>query len=397
MCLLRLPWWLLLVQRRPMHKIKLALIPALTLALSACGSSGDPGIAPLKSAAELAYISDASPVAKARMDAAIAPLFEDPAMAETRAFLVMYQGKIIAERYGDGYDEDTRFISWSMAKSFTGALIGFLVSDGRLVLDDPAPVPAWQRPGDPRGDITLRHLLHMSSGLDHTEVAEPDGKTIFEADTNRMLFLDGAQDTAAYAEARPMEARPGEKFEYSTASSIILSDIITRTLTSSTDPEVRRDVTLRFIRGRLLEPLGMDSTYPEFDPSGTFLGGSIIQATARDYAKFGEFLRHNGARKGAQHLPVSWVKFMKTSSQNDSAYGGHVWLNKKRPDSRIQVLFPDNGPETIFAALGHLGQYIVVSPEQQLTVVRLGKTQDDVLAPVTAQIGRIMALFPIRG
>ena len=380
-----------------MHKIKLALLSTLTIALAGCGWGDDPASAPQKSAAELAYISDSSPIAKARLDAAIAPLFEDPDMAETRALLVMHQGKVIAERYGEGYDEDTRFISWSMAKSFTGALIGFLVADGRLVLDDPAPVPAWQRTGDPRGEITLRHLLQMSSGLDHTEVAEEDGKTVFEADTNRMLFLDGAQDVAAYAEARPMEAMPGEKFEYSTATSIILSDIITRTLTSSTDPQVRRDVTLRFIRGRLLEPLDMDATYPEFDANGTFLGGSIIQATARDYAKFGEFLRHRGARKGAQHLPVSWVRFMTTSSENDPAYGGHLWLNKRRPEGRNQVLFPDNGPETIFAALGHLGQQIVVSPEQQLTVVRLGKTQDDVLAPMSAQIGRIMALFPIRG
>ena len=379
-----------------MHKIKLALLLALTIVVSGCGEAGNPPPPPQKSAAELAYISDSSPVAKARLDAAIAPLFEDPEMAETRAFLVMYQGKIIAERYGDGYDEDTRFISWSMAKSFTGALIGFLVADGRLVLDDPAPVPAWQRPGDPRGEITLRQLLQMSSGLDHTETAEVDGKTVFEADTNRMLFLDGAQDVAAYAEARPMEARPGEKFEYSTATSIILSDIITRTLTRSTDPQVRRDVTMRFIRGRLLEPLGMDSTYPEFGPKGTFLGGSFIHATARDYAKFGEFLRHKGARKGAQHLPVSWVRFMTTSSENDPAYGGHIWLNKHRPEGRNQVLFPDNGPDTIFAALGHLGQQIVVSPDQQLTVVRLGKTQDDVLAPMSAQIGRIMALFPVR-
>ncbi len=380
-----------------MHKIKLALLSALTIGLSGCGASGDSTTPPQKSAAELAYISDSSPVAKARLDAAITPLFEDPAMAETRAFLVMYQGKIIAERYGDGYDEDSRFISWSMAKSITGALIGFLVADGRLVLDDPAPVPAWQRSGDPRGEITLRQLLQMSSGLDHTETAEEGGKTLFEADTNRMLFLDGAQDVAAYAEARPMEAMPGEKFEYSTATSMILSDIITRTLTRSADPQVRHDVTLRFIRGRLLEPLGMDSTYPEFDPNGTFLGGSFVQATARDYAKFGEFLRHRGARKGAQHLPVSWVRFMTSSSKNDPAYGGHLWLNKRRPEGRNQVLFPDNGPETIFAALGHLGQQIVVSPDQQLTVVRLGKTQDDVLAPMSAQIGRIMVLFPIRG
>lgn len=376
-----------------MHKIKFLSAIAAALVLTSCASEPE---APLvKTAEELDYISDSSSIKKARLDRVVAPLFEDPAMSETRAVIVMHRGEVIAERYGEGYDEDTRFISWSMAKSFTGALIGFLVSDGRLVLDDPAPVPAWQRSGDPRGDITLRHLIHMSSGLDHTEVPEEGGKTLYQADTNRMLFTDGAEDMAGYAEARPPEAQPGEKFEYSTATSMILADIITRTLTNSKDPAVRRQAADRFIRGRLLEPLGMDGTYFEYDANGTFLGGSIIQATARDYATFGEFLRHKGAKKGAQHLPVNWVNFMRTSSENDPAYGGHIWLNKKRPEGRGQVLFPDNGPDTIFAALGHLGQQIVVSPDQKLTVVRLGKTQDDVLAPVHAQIGEIMSVFPI--
>ncbi|MEW4466267.1 serine hydrolase [Parasphingorhabdus sp. JC815] len=378
-----------------MHKIKISVLSALALLFSGCGASEGPATPTPKTAEELAYISDNSPITKARLDAAISPLFDNPEMAETRALLIMHRGEIIAERYGKGYNENTRFISWSMAKSFTGALIGFLVSDGRLVLDDPAPVPDWQRPGDPRGHITLRHLLHMSSGLDHTEVAEENGATLYEADTNQMLFLSGANDMAGYAEARPLEAVPGEKFEYSTATSMILADIITRTLTNSTDPKMRRDAAMRFIRGRLLEPLDMDGTYFEFDANGTFLGGSIIQATARDYAKFGEFLRNNGARKGAQHLPVNWVKFMRSSSPNDPAYGGHIWLNKHRPEGRKQVLFPDMAPDTVFAALGHLGQQIVVSPEQKLTVVRLGKTQDDVLQPLYDQIGRIVSLFPV--
>ncbi|MEH6757389.1 MAG: serine hydrolase [Parasphingorhabdus sp.] len=380
-----------------MHKIKIATLSALALLLSSCGATDKPAGPPPKTAEELAYISDDSPISKARLDALISPLFENPEMAETRALLIMYRGEIIAERYGEGYDQDTRFISWSMAKSFTGTLIGFLVADGRLVLDDPAPVPAWQRPGDPRGHITLRQLLQMSSGLDHTENAEENGKTIYEADTQQMLFLEGSGDMAGYAEARPMEAEPGEKFEYSTATSIILADIITRTLTNSTDPKARRDSAMRFIRGRLLEPLGMDSTYFEFDANGTFIGGSLIHATARDYAKFGEFLRNNGTRKGAQHLPVSWVKFMRTSSANDPAYGGHIWLNKKRPEGRNPILFPDMAPDSVFAALGHLGQQIVVSPEQKLTVVRLGKTQDDVNRPMSDQIGRIVSAFPIGG
>src|SRR3546814_8236370 len=97
-----------------------------------------------------------------------------------------------------------------------------MVSDGRLVLDAPAPVPAWSQPGDPRGEITLRQLLHMSSGLDHLESGEP----VYDSDTVRMLFLSGAKDMAAYAEARPLSAQPGSQFQYRTATSMILSDIM---------------------------------------------------------------------------------------------------------------------------------------------------------------------------
>ncbi len=144
---------------------------------------------------------------------AIAPFFEDPALAETRALLVMHGGRIVAERYAPGYGPDSRLISWSMAKSVTGTLIGMMVADGLLVLDDPAPVPEWSSPGDPRAKITLRHLLHVSSGLDHTEMAEGD-KAIYEADTTRLLFLDGRENVARYAEKRNLEANPGSKFEY---------------------------------------------------------------------------------------------------------------------------------------------------------------------------------------
>src|SRR3546814_2702187 len=100
-----------------------------------------------------------------------------------------------------------------------------------------------------------------------------------------MLFLSGAKDMAAYAEARPLAAQPGSQFQYSTATSMILSDIMTRALTSSEDPQVRRDAMMQFIRGRFIQPLGMSSLTPEFDARGTLIGGSIMHATARDYAR----------------------------------------------------------------------------------------------------------------
>lgn len=360
--------------------------------LSGCGSSPDPVESQKPGYAR--YADDAA-VPEQKLKDAIAPFFDDEMMAETRAVVVMHGGLIVAERYAPGYGPESRLISWSMAKSVTATLLGFMVADGLLVLDDPAPVTEWANAGDARHQITLRQLLHMSSGIDHAESADEETE-IYEADTPRMLFLDGRENVARYAEGRMLEAQPGRQFEYSSATSNVIADIMTRALTESRNPQIRRDAMLDYARGRLFEPLGMTSAFPEFDRSGTMLGGSMIHATARDWAKFGEFLRNNGSVKSAQLLPTSWVRFMKTSSANDAAYGGHIWLNKRRPAGRNQVLFPDKAPSDVFAAIGHLGQFVVVSPQHKLTIVRLGKTQDDKLDPVNDQLAKLIALFPRR-
>jgi CubicO group peptidase (beta-lactamase class C family) len=384
---------MLIMPRNKTRIAATAFSAVISWALASCGN--EPVEATTKPG--LTVIVDDAVVSKASLAAAMSPMFEDPALSETRALVIMQGGRVIAERYAPGYGPDTRLISWSMAKSVTATLIGLMIADGRLALDEPAPVPEWQSPGDPRAKITLRHLLHMASGLDHTEGLEPDSELeIQEADTTRMLFLDGRENIARYAEGRMLEAPPGEKFEYSSATSIILSDIMTRSLTDSKDPVVRRDAMLEYARGRLFEPLGMASAFPEFDRNGTMLGGSIIHATARDWAKFGEFLRNNGSVRAAQLLPTSWTRFMRTASPTDSSYGGHIWLNRKRNAGRDQVLFPDKGPGDAFSALGHLGQFVLVSPQHGLTVVRLGKTNDGDLSPIDGQLAKIVALFPKR-
>lgn len=329
-------------------------------------------------------------VSETDLRAAIDPLFEDAVVGKTRALIVMRNGQIIAERYGEGFGPDSKLLGWSLAKSITAVLVGLMVSDGRLVLDAPAPVPAWNRPGDPRGAITLRHLLQMSSGLEHVENGDP----VYDSDTVRMLFLAGASDMAGYAEAKPLAARPGSRFQYSTASSMILSDIMTRALTPSENPEVRRHAMMQFLRGRLMEPLGLSSLTPEFDPHGTLIGGSFMHATARDYAKFGEFLRRNGEADGRQILSARWVAFMRASSPLDAGYGGHMWLNKPRPEGAAEALFPDQGPQSLFACLGHQGQYILVSPDQGLTIVRLGVSVGEEQTALRQQIARLVELFP---
>ncbi len=310
------------------------------------------------------------PAIKAKADA----LFDDDSeVGETRALYVLRDGEPIYERYGEGFGPDSKLISWSMAKSITAVLTGFLVADGQLSLDGPAPVAAWERSGDPRGAIALRDLLHMSSGLEHVEVGDP----VWKGDTVTMLFGDGAQDMGGFAEAKPAAAQPGEVFNYSSATSVILSDIIADTLTPSQNPEARREATREFIHGRLMEPLGMTSLTPEFDAKGTMIGGSIMHATARDYAKFGEFLRNHGVVNGQRLLPETWMQFMLTPSATDPGYGGHIWLNRRRPAGSDEALWPDRGPNDLFACIGHQGQYIIVSPSQRVTVVRLGITTDD--------------------
>lgn len=294
-------------------------------------------------------------------------------VGQTRALLVLRDGELIYERYGAGFGADSKLISWSMAKSITAVLTGFLVADGQLSLDGPAPVAAWQRSGDPRGAITLRHLLHMSSGLEHVETGDP----VWQGDTVTMLFGSAADDMAGFAEAKPAAAQPGEIFNYSSATSVILSDILADALTPSNNPDARRDAMRDFIGGRLVEPLGMTSLTPEYDARGTMIGGSIMHATARDYARFGEFLRNRGVVNGQRLLPETWIRFMLTPSPKDAGYGGHIWLNRKRPAGVTPALWPDRGPNDLFACIGHQGQYIIVSPSQRVTIVRLGVTTDD--------------------
>jgi CubicO group peptidase (beta-lactamase class C family) len=327
--------------------------------------------------------------AAARVNALADQLFgERDLVGETRALIVVQNGQPLLERYAEGFGADTKLISWSMAKSITAILIGILVADGRLVLDDPVPLPAWRRPGDPRGAITLRHLLNMSSGLDHVENGEP----VWESDTVRMLFGPGAPDMAGAAEAQPLVAQPGEQFNYSSATSVILSDILTRALTPSTNPDMRRDAMLNFIDGRLARPLGISSLTPEFDAKGTMIGGSIMHATARDYARLGEFMRRGGTTLGGQRLvPQSWLAFMLTPSPNDAGYGGHIWLNRPRPAGAGPDLWPEHGPADLFAFLGHQGQFILVSPSQRLTVVRLGISTREQIPEVRSRLRQIMA------
>ena len=365
------------------------ILPLLALpALIGCGSekAAPPPPAPL-SAEALKAVVDQPGVPREALARAVDRLFSAPDTADTRAVLVLQNGRIVAERFAAPYHENTRFVSWSMAKTVTGVMIGMLVADGRLRLDEGVPIPAWQRSGDPRGEITLRQLLQMRSGLKHTEESDPP----YEADTVRMLVLDGRDNMAAYAEAQPLEAEPGAKWEYSSSTTVILADLAARTLTTSADPAERASAVGDYLRTRLFEPIGMKSMVPEYDLAGTLIGGSLIHGTARDWARFGEFLRNDGAVKGAQLVPSAWIDFMTTPNPRNPGYGAQTWLNRAAPGEA--VMWPGLGGE-VFSMNGHLGQFVVVSRRNGITVVRLGKTNEGQHEPVRRAIAQIIQLFP---
>ena len=370
---------------RPASLIALALA---TSSLASCGSPGPAEEPPLSEEALAAVTEDPGAPTRALARAAD-ELFTLDGLGETRALVVYHGGALAVERYAPGYDKDTRFVSWSMAKTVTAVMIGMLVADGQLRLDAPAPVPRWERTGDPRAEITLRHLLQMRSGLEHSEASDPP----YESGEVRMLFLDGRDDMADYATAQPLEAEPGAQFEYSSNTTVILADIAARALTDSTDPDVRRKAVADYLDARLFAPLGMTSVVPEFDRAGTLIGGSLIHATARDWAKLGELLRNKGSYRGEQLVPRAWVEEMVEPSPQSPHYGLQTWLN--RPTGEDQhPLFPDRAPESAFSMIGHMGQYVFVSPTQKLTVVRLGHSNADERRAMLQQLADVVELYP---
>jgi CubicO group peptidase (beta-lactamase class C family) len=325
-----------------------------------------------------------------RAQSAIRQLFDGPGVAGTRAAIILENGKLTAERYAPGYAASTRFVSWSMAKSVTSTMIGILVDQGKLSLDQPAPLAAWQKPGDPRAKITIADMLHMSSGVRHQESGE-ETSPVEKADTTQLLFGRTSGDFVGNASVRPLESPPGSVYEYSTATSTLLAHIAGNAVTRETDPMKRRAAIAAWLQKNIFLPAGMPSAVAEFDAQGNFLGGSLVHATAREWANFGQTYLNNGVGPGGQRVvSAAWVAYVQVSAKTEAGYGGHFWLNRPRTSplwKQFPAMFAEIGPVDAYAAIGHLGQYVVIVPSQKLVVVRLGKTRDENLAPVRKALG----------
>ncbi|MEX2550566.1 MAG: serine hydrolase [Nitriliruptoraceae bacterium] len=279
---------------------------------------------------------------------------DDPQGRErnTRAVVVAHRGELVAERYArdDGIGPGTALLGWSMGKSVANALVGRAVGAGQLAVDDPVGWPCWEDDG--RVDITIEHLLTMTSGLAFEEVYDPD------TDATRMLFTPG--DTGAYAAEQPLAHPPGSHWSYSSGTTNLLCDVVQDT--TGHGPELARD--------QLFEPLGMTTAVVEADESGGLVCSSFVYASARDWARFGQLYLDDGVWQGERLLPDGWVDASTQPVEESTTLGyGYQWWLNAAPDGSLRM--PDV-PADAFWASGNEGQQVVVIPSEELVVVRLG-------------------------
>jgi CubicO group peptidase (beta-lactamase class C family) len=336
-----------------------------TLLFSDAGTSLDDQGAPRHSASiDAATVSPSNPASlkigtAARLQHVVDRAFAEPdpeRKRRTRAVVVLRDGEIVAERYAGGFDVGTRLAGWSMTKSVMNALVGILIKDGRLSLQDAALMPAWQPP-DPRSAITVEDLLRMRSGLKFTEAYSD-----FSSDVIEMLF--NRADTAAYAASQALIAAPGATWSYASGTTNILSAIVRRAVS---------DEYFGWPRRTLFEPLGMTSAILEPDASGTFVCSSFMLATARDWARFGQLFLQDGVWNGRRILPDGWVAFSTTPTPQSPKgnYGAHWWL-KLQPEVGGSGPSAAAIPSDAFFAIGHEAQTLTIIPSHRLVVVRLG-------------------------
>ncbi len=286
------------------------------------------------------------------------------------AMAVVYKGQLILEKYRPEFNRKTRFLSWSMAKSFTNALTGIMVGDGKWELDKPADIPEWQN--DDRKKITINNLLQMKSGLKWNE---DYGSA---SDVNLMLHRES--DFAGFVCSHPAAFRAGTNWYYSSGSPNIITSLMRKTLNND-------EAYYRFAPERLFNRIGMPDAVFEVDASGNLVGSSYLYATARDYARFALLYLQDGVFKDERILPKGWVKYTTTPvSGSNGSYGAYFWLNRNNE-------FPD-APANMFYCKGHDGQMIFIMPDQQLAVVILGYSpKPDHVIEFNRLLGDILAII----
>ncbi len=285
----------------------------------------------------------------------------DPPAAMTAAVVVTYKGRIVGERYGEGITSSTPLESWSMGKSVTGTLMGVLIRQGAYELTQPAPIPEWQSPGDPRAKIRIVDLLHMSSGLRIKAPQDPDYDPAGTYPDHVYLYT-GTANSFQYAATRPLQWPPDTIGRYHNTDPVLTNYLIRLAV------EKRGERYHSFPRRALFDKIGMRTMVVETDPFGDFLLQGYELASARDWARLGNLYLQDGVWNGERILPEGWSKFVSTlapawQADNRPIYGAFFWLNGEET-------WPV--PKEAYYMDGAGGQWTMIIPSHDLVVVRLG-------------------------
>jgi CubicO group peptidase (beta-lactamase class C family) len=276
---------------------------------------------------------------------------------DTRAMLVVHKGKIVAESYVADIDAQTPLLGWSMTKSLNSVILGHLEMKGLVNVNETDLYPHWSDDG--RADISIENLLHMTDGLNYSETYDPGEPAV------RMLFQE--PDAAEFTASLKLRDEPGTRFTYSSGTANIIADIVQQRI----EGDVQTDTD--YIIDNIFRPMGMTNVTYEMDASGLFLGSSYFYATARDWARLGQLMLNGGELNGHQIMsPEFHARSLQNNrSENKPAYGYQWWLN-----TTAEPRWPDL-PKNTYAAMGNREQRVLVIPNDELVIVRLGWSPKD--------------------
>ena len=289
---------------------------------------------------------------------AVAMIFATDAM--TAAMVVTYKGRIIAESYADGIDMHTPLESWSMAKSLSATLMGVLVQQGVYDLWQPAPIPEWQQPEDPRHDIRIADILRMSSGLRCRNMSDPG----YDAELgypDHLYLYTGTVDSYEYAATRPQQWPPNTVGRYRNCDPVLTNYLIRLAV------EGRGDDYHQFPQ-QLFDKIGVRNLVFQTDPYGNILLQGSDLGAARDWARLGNLYLQDGVANGERILPEGYADFVSTlapawAADGRPVYGAFFWLDGAGYDMPASAMFSMRGAG---------GQMTMIIPSRNMVVVRLG-------------------------
>ncbi|MDQ0315496.1 serine hydrolase domain-containing protein [Amorphus orientalis] len=286
----------------------------------------------------------------------------------TNALVVVKDGKIVFEEYRNGSDADTRFITFSVAKSYVSTLVGLALADGAIdSLDDPVTKYLPEMEGSGYDGTTIRDLLRMRSGVDWLEVYKFGSETqLTTVHDNSLVGYKYRWCDYAADESRPGAHEPGEVFNYATLDTSVLGCIVEKAVGKP---------GAEYMSEKLWKPAGMESdAYWIMDGPesvGREFYGAGLNATARDHARFGLMFLNGGKANGKQVVPADWVEdatvpdegYEPTAEGEDLGYQYQWWT------------FTDSD---VYAALGLHHQYIYIDPANELVIVKASYTAEPV-------------------